>query len=245
MSLTPVIEATNLTFIRSNEPIVDKFSFTVERGQFVGVIGPNGGGKSTLVKLIVGLLRPSSGSIRVLGGDPTAAAVRRRLSYVPQRGGNLDSQFPATVEEIVESGLPWKSEEKNHAIDRALTTMGIEYLRGRVIRDLSGGERQRMLIARALVCDPELLILDEPTDGLDPETREELFKTLRTLRKEKQVTILCVSHDVHSIAKEADAALCLKHELVCHGEDACYLKKEDFRNVFHAKHAEITAHHTA
>ncbi|MEK7615042.1 MAG: ABC transporter ATP-binding protein [Patescibacteria group bacterium] len=245
MSVAPVIEATDLTFIRSNEPIVDKFSFAVERGQFVGVIGPNGGGKSTLVKLIVGLLRPSSGTIRVFGGDPTTTTVRRRLSYIPQRGGNLDAQFPATVEEIVASGLSRKSEEKINAVERALTTMGIESLRSRVIRDLSGGERQRMLIARALVCDPELLILDEPTDGLDPETREGLFKTLRTLRKEKHVTILCVSHDVHSIAKEADAALCLKHELVCHGEDACYLKKEDFRNVFHAKHDEITAHHTA
>ena len=245
MSLNTIIEATDLSFMRNNEPVVDKFSFVVERGQFVGVIGPNGGGKSTLVKLIVGLLRPSGGTIRVFGEDPTTAAVRRRLSYVPQRGGNLDSQFPATVEEIVESGLSSRSKEKNEAVDRALATMGITDLRSRVISRLSGGERQRMLIARALVCEPELLILDEPTDGLDPETREELFKTLRALRKEKQVTILCVSHDVHSIGREADAALCLKHELVCHGQEACYLKKEDFRNVFHSKHDEIAAHHSA
>ncbi len=245
MAAEHVIQATDLTFSRGGDPLVEKFSFVIERGQFVGVIGPNGGGKSTLIKLIVGLLKPTSGTVTVFGGNPTTQIVRHRLSYVPQRGGHLDSQFPATVEEVVESGLQKKSDHKKQAVDRALVTMGIGYLRGRTIGRLSGGERQRMLIARALVCDPELLILDEPTDGLDPETREDLFKTLRELRKNKHVTILFVSHDVHSVAKEADAALCLKHELVCHGNDACYLKKEDFKNVFHARHDEISAHHTA
>src|SRR3989338_4767833 len=231
MSLIPVIEAENLTFTRDGEPVIENFSFAVERGQFVAIIGPNGGGKSTLVKLIVGLLRPTSGILRVHG----------RIAYVPQRGGNMDATFPATVEEVVRSGLVGRKQEKA-AVDGALELLGITHLRDRVLGPLSGGERQRALIAKALVSGPELLILDEPTDGLDPETRAGLYATLRALKK-TGVTILFVSHDVHAVVPEADAALCLRHELVCHGEHACYLKKSQLRNVFHKEHKDLEAHH--
>lgn len=241
MPVKTIIHAEDLTYVRAGELIVDRFSFRVHRGQFVGVIGPNGGGKSTLIKLIVGLLQPTSGSLTILDGKPTDRAVRRRVSYVPQRGGNIDPQFPATVEEVVRSGLAGRSSTGN--VESAMGLMEVTHLRGRTLGYLSGGERQRVLIARALVSNPELLVLDEPTDGLDPETRDDLYKTLRRLREKKRVTILFVSHDVHAVAREADAALCLRHELVCHGHQACYLKRSEIHNVFHAEHKQLVEHH--
>ncbi len=235
-----IIEAENLSYERGGEMIIDGFSFQIERGQFVGIIGPNGGGKSTLLKLIIGLLQPTGGSVKLFGKNPQSKEARRRMAYVAQRGGNIDGQFPATVEEVVRSGLALRS---HGSVDRALKALEITALRLRTLSHLSGGERQRVLLARALVSDPELLVLDEPTDGLDPESRDDLFATLRKLKKERHVTILFVSHDVHVVAREADAALCLRHELICHGHEACYLKRNDLRNVFHAHHEEIAQHH--
>lgn len=243
MPVKTIIEANNLTYVRGGEPVVDRFSFRVTKGQFVGIIGPNGGGKSTLVKLIVGLLKPSAGTIRIFGEDPMTRAARLHVSYVPQRGGNLDSQFPATVYEVVRSGLAGRPVPHANAVEEAMELMGITYLAKRTLGFLSGGERQRALLARALVSDPELLVLDEPTDGLDPETRDGLFATLRHLRETRRVTMLFVSHDVHAVAREADAALCLRHELVCHGHQACYLKRDEIRNVFHAESGDLLAHH--
>jgi zinc transport system ATP-binding protein len=242
MPLKAVIEAKDLTYVREGDSIIDRFSFRIYKGQFVGIIGPNGGGKSTLVKVIVGLLAPASGSIKVLGGNPASRSVRSRVSYVPQRGGNIDPQFPATVEEVVRSGLSGRGRDDGRCV-RALETLGVAHLRGRTLGYLSGGERQRVLIARALAADPELLILDEPTDGLDPEARDGLYRTLRELRASRRMTILFVSHDVHAVVREADAALCLRHELVCHGQHACVLDRGEMRNVFHRAHRELVEHH--
>ena len=253
MPIDPVVKADNVTYLRDGEPIIERFTFRIDQGQFVGVIGPNGGGKSTLIKLVVGLLRPSSGTLRVFGADPSARSARRRLSYVAQRGGSIDQQFPATVEEVVSSGLAGRSGRRwwlttpspTTAVDRALAALHIAHLRHRTLAGISGGERQRALIARALISKPDLLVLDEPSDGLDPESREQLFAILKKIKKERGVTILLVSHDVHAIAREADAALCLKHELVCHSATYCYLKKEALRNAFHTQREEIVAHHNA
>ena len=232
MQIKPIIEANHLSFSRDGVPIVSDFSFSITRGQFVAIIGPNGGGKTTLVKLILGLLRPRSGTLQV----------NARLAYVPQRGGNMDPQFPATVGEIVHAGLAGRSDSKT-AVKDTLETMGIAHLEDRTLAALSGGERQRALIAKALVGKPELLILDEPTDGLDPGTRDALYATLHQLKTKQHVTILCVSHDVHAVVPQADAALCLKHELVCHGEHACYLPKSELSNVFHKGHKDLVDHH--
>jgi zinc transport system ATP-binding protein len=242
MPLKTIIEAKKLTYVRDGELIIDKFDFRVTRGQLVGIIGPNGGGKSTLVRLIAGLIRPTSGTVRIFGMDPAERAARRLLSYVPQRGGNIDAQFPATVEEIVRSGTVGRK-TCDHAAEEAMDIMDVTHLRNRTLGFLSGGERQRALIARALASRPELLILDEPTDGLDPDARASLYATLRQLREERRMTVLLVSHDVHAVAHEADAALCLRHELVCHGHKVCMLRGEKIRNAFHSERAELAEHH--
>lgn len=229
--------------MREGEPIVDRFTFRVLQGQFVGVIGPNGGGKSTLVKVILGLLPATSGSLKVFKGSPTDRSVRQRIAYVPQRGGNIDSQFPATVDEVVRSGLVGRLGNDPDSVENALAVMKATHLRKRTLGRLSGGERQRVLIARALAAQPDLLVLDEPTDGLDPETQNDFYRTLRILRKKTGMAILFVSHDVHTIAREADSALCLQHKLVCHGHRMCVLPKGKIHNAFHSEHKDLAEHH--
>ena len=239
MSVKSVIKVKDLLYKHQGQTILDRFDFTIPKASFVGVIGPNGGGKTTLLRLLMGLLEPTEGSIEVLGDDPRKRSVRQQLAYVPQRGGNIDPLFPATLSEVVQSGTPEVigSKELNDLLER----LGICHLAQRPIGQLSGGERQRALIARALIAKPKILFLDEPTDGLDPQTRESFFELLTELKSEG-LTIIMVSHDVHTITKVADSALCLKHQLICHGDRECHLSGDELRNVFH-EHASELDHH--
>lgn len=245
----PIIQASNLTFARNGEEIIHHFSFVVNEGDYVGVIGPNGGGKTTLLRLLLGLLEPTQGSIRVIGGSPTDRSVRRQMGYVAQRGGNIDSQFPATVEEVVRSGRTARlglfgrlGKNDEAAIARAIEMMNITSLLSRSIGKLSGGERQKVLLARALAGEPKILFLDEPVDGLDPASRDEFYALLRKLNKDG-LTIISVSHDVHTVAEEARSAICLKHQLVCHGSKACLIGEEELRDLFHKDRKELLRHH--
>ncbi len=243
-----IIEADKISFIRGNESIIEDFSFNVRCGDFVAVIGPNGAGKSTLIHMILGLLPIQTGSLRVFGLAPQDFSARHRIGYVPQRGGAIEAFFPATADEVVYSGLTrrWRMRlsrrAQQMAVKKAFASLGIEDLRPRMIGALSGGERQRVLLARALVINPDLLILDEPFDGLDPDSREEFHDLLRVLKK-KGKTILVVTHDVHRISQEADAAICLRHALVCHGDHTCLIRGKDLHNLFHADREELIQHH--
>ncbi len=246
---SPIISVDNLTFERGSEHIIHDFSFEIQAGDYVGVIGPNGGGKTTLLRLLLGLLRPHHGEITVLGGKPTDRAVRRQIGYVAQRGGNIDSQFPATVEEVVRSGrtaqhglFGWLNEKDEKAIQRAIDMMGIAPLLSRPIGKLSGGERQKVLLTRALVAEPKILFLDEPVDGLDPASRDEFYALLRKLNKDG-LTIVSVSHDVHTVSQEARSAICLKHQLVCHGSKACLIGEKELKDLFHKDKKELLRHH--
>lgn len=231
----PIITAEHLIFERSGEQIIRDFSFEVQEGDYVGIIGPNGGGKTTLLKLLIGLLKPSHGTIHVMGKHPIEKSVREQIGYMPQRGGNIDAQFPATVQEVIESA-------SNGSIDHVTKELGIESLLARPLFQLSGGERQKVMLARALVRNPKILYLDEPVDGLDPLSREEFYTLLRKLNH-RGLTIIFVSHDVHAVAKEANAAICLKHQLVCHGTNACVIGQEQLKDLFHKDKNELLKHH--
>lgn len=237
-----VIESKELVFIREGVTIIDDFSFAIEKGTIVGIIGPNGGGKSTLLKLMMGLLTPTAGEVTLLGKKPHSNAARQQIAYVAQRGGSIDPLFPATVKEVVQAGLRDKKNSLKKT-QKALKDLDILYLANRHLSQLSGGERQRALIARALVSEPKILFLDEPTDGLDPESREEFYTLLQKLKEKKKLTIVIVSHDVHTLTKQIDAALCIKHEEVCHGDKECMLDAHELRNVFHKDMNNVHNHH--
>ncbi|MDO8462734.1 MAG: ATP-binding cassette domain-containing protein [bacterium] len=248
---TPAIAVNALTLRRGGMTICEDFSFSIDAGSYVAMIGPNGGGKTTLLRTLLGLDTPSAGIVRLFGVPVSDARVRRRVGYIAQRGGRIDEHFPATVREVVAAGRTQRvglfrrlAAEDRRAIAAAVDVLGITHLLRRTVSSLSGGERQRVLLARALAATPDLLVLDEPIDGLDPQSREEFYATLRAIHG-TGTTILFVTHDVHRIVREADAAICLRHELVCHGAHACHIGGAELRTILHASRDELVSHHSA
>lgn len=219
MSDVPVIEISGLTFAYSGgEAILHDADLTIREHEFVCMVGPNGGGKTTLIKLLVGLLRPDRGTLRVLGMDPKDA--RQRIGYMPQHE-RLDPQFPASVMDVVLMGClgygnrigPYRKRDKERAA-QVMKDVGLYDLRHRTFAELSGGQRQRALIARAMACDPSLLLLDEPTAHLDPAVQDDFYRLLHQM--DRRLTLLLVSHDVGFVSKYVDKVVCVNRQVVVH-----------------------------
>lgn len=215
-----VIEVEGLSFSYNGETVLQDVEFTVARNDFVAVVGPNGGGKSTLIKLLVGLLTPQKGRVRVLGQSPAKA--RHRLGYLPQHP-SLDRAFPITVGEVVLMGRlglggrvwggRWSRADRRVARE-ALLTVGLEGLAGRSFAALSGGQRQRVLLARALATRPEILLLDEPFAGVDPAAEEGIYEILDRLRQD--LTVLVVSHDLGFVSPLVGHVICVNRTVATH-----------------------------
>lgn len=203
----PIVELEDVAFSygRGQPAVLEHVDLAVERGEFVGIAGPNGGGKTTLIRLIVGLERPTRGDIRIFGETPERLSRRYRLGYLPQRAqSGLDA--PITVEELVTAGrvpvrgvLRSPNREDRLQVEAAIGRVGLDAERARPLRTLSGGQQQRAFIARALAGEPELLVLDEPTTGVDADAQDVLAALLNSLRQELAVTILYVSHEFGAI----------------------------------------------
>ncbi len=241
MADLPVIEIRGLAFSYPQTPVLTDVHLTVPRGDFVCIVGPNGGGKTTLLKLILGLLTPTRGTIRVFGRPPAEA--RRRIGYMPQHA-LLDPQFPVRVRDVVLMGRlrnwqlgPFGRADRARAL-AALAEVGLADYAGRPFAALSGGQRQRVLIARALACDPELLLLDEPTANLDPLVQDEMNELLRALNA--RLTIVIVSHDVGFVARHVKSVIGVNRTAVRHaaheitGDSIRDLYGHDVRLVSHA-----------
>jgi zinc transport system ATP-binding protein len=205
-------------------------SLTVYQGEFAAIIGPNGAGKTTLIKVVLGLVRPDSGMVKVFGVPrDELGPLKAKIGYVPQIF-TIDLNFPVTVFEVVLMGLYGKigvgrrpSEEDRRAALAAIEKVGITDLKDRPIGRLSGGQRQRAFVARALANNPDLLVLDEPTTGVDVATTFNLYSLLHKLKNEG-ITIVLVSHDVGVVAEYADTVACLNRTLVAHckpGDPRC------------------------
>jgi zinc transport system ATP-binding protein len=223
----PVVEVKGAGFAYPHGPaVLEGVDLRIEGGEFVGIAGPNGGGKTTLIRLIVGLEAPGEGSIEVLGGSPAEAQRSGRIGYLPQRAeAGLDA--PITVRELVTAGrtpvvglLRTLKSADREAIDDAIERVGLEEQAGRSIRELSGGQRQRAFIAKALAGDPRLLVLDEPTAGVDAAAQEALAALLDSLRRDLAVTILYVSHEFGAIERYVSRLIVIRGGVVFDGPPA-------------------------
>jgi zinc transport system ATP-binding protein len=218
--------------------VLEDVSLSVPPGDFLAIIGPNGAGKTTLLKVMLGLVRPASGSVRVFGREPwNLNGERRRIGYVPQVL-SVDVNFPVRVNEAVLMGRYGRiglvrrpSTDDRAAARRAMERVGIADLADRPIARLSGGQRQRVFLSRALANDPDLLLLDEPTTGVDVAATESLYELLRTLH-EDGITILVVSHDVGVVASYVDGVACVNRRLVAHGRPDEVLGSEELAQMY-------------
>ena len=227
----PAARLENVTFSYGRHAVLSQVNLTIARGEFATIVGPNGGGKTTLIKLLLGLLSPDSGRIEVLGTSPSSA--RARVGYVPQHA-HVDQSFPARVTDIVlmgllgsRRGIRYSTEDRKRAA-AALDSVQLADLAGRRLAELSGGQRQRALIARALVAEPELLLLDEPTAHLDVSMEHGLHELLGQLRD--RVTIVLVSHDLGFVSDYAARAICVKNTVAVH--ETCKLTSDVVRELY-------------
>lgn len=237
-----------MTFRYGAEAVLDDISFSVRRGEYLGVIGPNGGGKSTLLKVVLGLLAPSAGTVRLLGEDHRSFRSRWRVGYLPQRSAQFELRFPISVEEIVSQGrvarlglLRLPRSKDWQAIDRAMQITETAALRKRLVGSLSGGELQRVLIARALAAEPDVLLLDEPAVGIDLVSQERFYAFLRELNQKFGLTVLFVSHDIDVLVCEVSSVLCLNRKLVCHGPPSDVLTERNLRMAY-GKNVRFVVH---
>ncbi len=217
-----VLTCRDLDFRYDRHPVLQNVNLAIPTGDFVCVVGPNGSGKTTLLKLALGLLSPSAGSVLVFGTTPARAS--RRIGYVPQHP-RLDPLFPVTALDVALMGRlgttptlgPWRGKDRQAALD-ALAEVGLADQAQRHFADLSGGQKQRVLIARALAGEPDLLLLDEPTAGLDAHVEEGFYRLLQELNK--RLTIIMVSHDLGFVSGYVKSVVCVGREVLVHPTSA-------------------------
>lgn len=227
----------NLCVKVNNIHLIENISFSIEEGGIVAVIGPNGAGKTTLVKAILGLI-PSIGSISIFGIPFKGKNTHIKIGYVPQRL-EFDRTFPLTVSELLSFtvppalSLPFIKKAKELAyIDNLLEIVGAKDLTNRAIGTLSGGELQRVMIAKAIVNEPKILFLDEPSSGVDIEGQERFHDLIMRLNKERGLTVILISHDLNIVYRFADTVLCMNRRLICTGKPAEMLTDDVIKSVY-------------
>jgi len=214
----------HVCFDYGSERVLDRVTLQIRKGDFLGIIGPNGSGKTTLLRILIGLLRPSCGHVSLFGADVRRFNAWHLVGYVRQKAV-FEARFPASVLEVVISGRSARvglgrrfGRDDREAAERALEIVGMNSFRDRLVGRLSSGQQQRVFIARALVHEPELLLLDEPTVGVDVEAQEQFYGLLRRLNRELRTTLVMVSHDIGVVAAEVTRLACLNRTLVFHGD---------------------------
>lgn len=240
-----IIKASQLNYsYNSKSNVLENINFEVYKNDFVALIGPNGGGKSTLLKIILGLFSPDSGDIKVFGKMPQN--IRDNIAYVPQYS-QLDLDYPISVFEVVSSALLGRkriasrfSRQEKASVKKTLEDMKLSDLADRAIGELSGGQRQRVLLARALVRHPQLLILDEPTNNVDLASGSDLYELLHHLNQQG-MSIIVVSHDVSVVSKYVNRVFCLNKKMICNKADKItgHCDFDDFLHVHHSQECII------
>ena len=233
----PIVELRSVTSGYGDDPILNEVDLTINRGDFVGLLGPSGSGKTTLLRTILGAAELYGGEVAVEGRS--IADRRPNIGYVPQLE-TIDWSFPVTVERVVAMGrsrrgwwYPWQTREDRDAAREMMRRLGIENLANRHISELSGGQRQRAFLARALVSDPRLLLLDEPTSGVDIKTRDEVMHLLDELNH-RDVTVIMTTHEINAVAAHLPWVVCMNGGIVDEGPPARVFTPETLRRTYNA-----------
>lgn len=237
-----VVELENVSFNYGSTLVLDNITFAVEKGDLLGMIGPNGAGKTTLFSCMLGLISGYQGTIRMFGEDIRKnGKLFKKVGYVPQRK-SIEQNFPATVEEIVSLGITGTLAEKTEGerIASALEIVGLAGERHRRVGELSGGQQQRVLIAKAIVNEPELLILDEPATGIDLETQNRFYALLKKLNQEQKITMIWSSHDMDAVSKLATRVACINRSMFFHGHTHEFFENPDLLKAY--SEASMQAH---
>jgi len=228
-----IVQVENLNYVVDGITILKDISFTINRGDYVAVVGPNGGGKSTLINTILGLNTDFSGQISIFGENITKFNSWNKIGFVPQRVIEFDSKFPITVYETVKLGRMrnfkkfWRDNRKDiEIVNRVMKSLKIIDLKDRLIGELSGGQKQRVMIARSLVSEPELLFLDEPNTGVDITTQREFYSILKDLNSNKGLTIVFITHDIGVIEDSINSLISINREM---------LKSDKPRTIFNCQ----------
>ncbi len=222
----------------------------VSEGEFLGIVGPNGGGKTTLLKVILGLVVPSSGTIEIFGGPPDEIVRSGGFGYLPQHA-HIDPRYPARALDVVLMGLykgprPFRgfSKADRTRAEEALETLGAAHLSRRPYGTLSGGQRQRLDMARALVGQPRVILLDEPSTGVDAVGQEDFYHLLQGLKRKRQLSIVMVSHDIGVVSAYVDRMACLNRTLHYHGSPVGALD-HDVLEALYGKSVDLLQHSPA
>jgi zinc transport system ATP-binding protein len=238
-----VVEVKDVSFAYGATEVFRDVNLQIHRGDYLGLAGPNGSGKTTLLRIVLGLLPPTSGSVRLFGAALCDFTDWSRVGYVPQKATHFDENFPATAEEVVlmgrfgRRGLFRRMQPMDRAKAReALEHVNLSNLSRRLIGDLSGGQQQRVFIARALASEPDILLLDEPTVGVDAQTKEEFYALLRTLNRDLHLTVVLITHDLESLAQEAMHVACLDRTLFYHESAHAFLAETPHQSTVHRHH---------
>ena len=235
------VEISNLTVKYPEVVALDNVSFVIKQGDFLGIIGPNGAGKSTLFDSMLGLNTTYTGTIKFFDEDiKISKTYHQEIGYVPQRP-EFESNFPATVSDVVRMGLRKKSDDKK--VDEILQQLMLHELRDRRIGALSGGQLQRVFIAKALVHDPKILILDEPNTGVDQQSINLFFGILKELNSKHGITIIWSSHDLDAVNKLANHVACLNRTLFFHGESEKFFSDDDLVKQYSEASMQEHMHH--
>lgn len=211
-----VLEVRDLTIERSRSIVIESANFEIRRGDYIGMVGPNGGGKTTLLKAMLGIIPFKTGVVRLFGRDIRQFDHWEKIAYLSQNAINFDERFPLSVRELVslgridrsKIGRPMNSDDRE-IVDRTMELMGLNELSGKRIGQLSGGQKQRVVLAKSLVREPLLILMDEPVSGVDPETQERFYKKLSDLNLDKDITIIMVSHDLAAVFCRMSHVMCV------------------------------------
>jgi len=235
-----IVKVTSLSFEYGSEKILDDISFSVDEGDFLGIVGPNGAGKTTLFFCMLGLIDGYNGEIKIFGEDIRRnKKILKQIGYIPQRK-SIDRRFPLTIKELVSLSITNKSYIDN--VDKVLRYVDLYDNRNKIIGQLSGGQQQRVLIAKALVNKPKMLMLDEPANELDQASQDNFYLFLKQLNDEEKITIIWTSHDLDAVNRLSNKISCINKKMFYHGTKDDFFSNDNNLKKYSESQMQIHMH---